>query len=153
MIKTTYFYLFYFFSCGEYFAINIDLIYVTEKFLNKEDDKQKKKRKKMTSHPDNIPPPKADFTAPPPYDAKDYSTVIPSEPSKLPTYEEVQLEKTLHGEMPMPQQMMPPPICPPGRPPHHVPGAGAVTFIAIDAADAENMAVDNSLLGTGIEQE
>lgn len=39
----------------------------------------------------DIPPPKADFSAPPPYEAN---------PSlmKLPTYEDVQREKCLHGE-------------------------------------------------------
>lgn len=42
--------------------------------------------------PEDIPPPKPDFLAPPPYEVV----------TKLPSYEEVQREKTLHGE-PIPQ--------------------------------------------------
>lgn len=45
---------------------------------------------------DDIPPPKADFSAPPPYEVA----------TKLPTYEEVQREKHLEGEQipdPIPQ--------------------------------------------------
>lgn len=108
----------------------------------------------MAPQPDNIPPPKADFTAPPPYEAGDYSVVShPIEPSKLPTYEEVQLEKSLHGEpiQPMQPQLLPPSICATGRQPHHTPNTGNVTFIAIaDTTDAENITSDNSLLGTDI---
>lgn len=37
---------------------------------------------------DDLPPPKLDFSAPPPYELA----------TKLPSYEEVQREKTLHGE-------------------------------------------------------
>lgn len=81
--------------------------------------------------PDNISPPKADFSAPPPYEANDYTNVVQSNVSKLPTYEEVQLEKTLHGESPIQPQILPPSICATGRPPHHAPNSGAVTFIAI----------------------
>lgn len=64
---------------------------------------------------DDIPPPKADFSAPPPYDAG----------AKLPTYEEVQREKSLQGES------------------SRVP----LAFLAIDteAADNEN---GSGLLGT-----
>lgn len=109
----------------------------------------------MAPHPDHIPPPKADFTAPPPYslEAGDYTSVVPLpvEPSKLPTYEEVQLEKTLHGEPQILPQILPPSICAAGRPPHHTPNTGNVTFIAIaDTTDAENITSDNSLLGTDI---
>lgn len=102
----------------------------------------------MAPQPDNIPPPKADFTAPPPYEAGDYtSNVLPVEPSKLPTYEEVQLEKSLHGE-PIQPQILPPSIC---AQPHHTPNTGNVTFIAIaDTTDPENITSDNSLLGTDI---
>lgn len=39
----------------------------------------------------DIPPPKADFSAPPPYEANPSGM-------KLPTYEDVQREKCLHGE-------------------------------------------------------
>lgn len=38
----------------------------------------------------DIPPPQADFSAPPPYDV--------AANSKLPTYEEVQREKQMEGE-------------------------------------------------------
>lgn len=102
----------------------------------------------MTPPPDPIPPPKADFTAPPPYEASNYTTVMPVvHHSKLPTYEEVQMEKSLHGELPMPQSM--PSIGPPpGRVgPQH---PGAVTFIAIDASEAEQIAGENNLLGTDL---
>lgn len=98
----------------------------------------------MAPQPDNIPPPKADFTAPPPYEAGDYTSNGPVEPSKLPTYEEVQLEKSLHGE-PIQPQILPPP-------PHH-PNTANVTFIALsDTTDPENntSGLDNSLLGTDI---
>lgn len=40
---------------------------------------------------EDIPPPKADFSAPPPYEVA----------TKLPSYEEVQLEKSLQGELHM----------------------------------------------------
>lgn len=106
----------------------------------------------MGPQPDNIPPPKADFTAPPPYEANDYTTVVPPmvEPSKLPTYEEVQLEKSLHGESIQPQ-ILSPSICATGRQPHHTSNTGNVTFIAIaDTTDPENITSDNSLLGTDI---
>lgn len=99
---------------------------------------------------DSIPPPKADFTAPPPYEASNYTTVMPVVPqSKLPTYEEVQMEKNMHVQLPMPQQL--PPMHPPGRNnhPHHGPG-GAVTFIAIDSTDADSITTDNTLLGTDL---
>lgn len=104
----------------------------------------------MSPQPDrDLSPPKADFSAPPPYEASDYTTIQSAvEQSKLPTYEEVQLEKTLHGELP-PQQILPPIN---RTSAHHAPQAGgAVTFIAIDAADAENITTDNSLLGTDIQ--
>lgn len=106
----------------------------------------------MAPQPDNIPPPKADFTAPPPYEASDYTTVLPTvvEQSKLPTYEEVQLEKSLHGELPIQAQILPPSICVTGRSTHHTSNNGAVTLIAIEAPDAENITNDNSLLGTDI---
>lgn len=41
-----------------------------------------------SSDNEDIPPPKPDFLAPPPYEVA----------TKLPTYEEVQREKTLQGE-------------------------------------------------------
>uniref|UniRef100_A0A1B6IDT2 NEDD4 family-interacting protein 1-like n=1 Tax=Homalodisca liturata TaxID=320908 RepID=A0A1B6IDT2_9HEMI len=73
---------------------------------------------------DDIPPPKADFSAPPPYDLA----------TKLPTYEEVQREKTLQGELPLPR------AGPPHRP-------QTLAFLAIDT-DAVESDGENSLLGT-----
>lgn len=52
----------------------------------------------LSSTSDDIPPPKADFSAPPPYEAV----------TKLPTYEEVQREKFLEGSaIPL---TLPPPV-------------------------------------------
>ncbi|XP_075234787.1 nedd4 family interacting protein [Lycorma delicatula] len=74
---------------------------------------------------EEIPPPKADFSAPPPYDLA----------TKLPSYEEVQREKTLQGELPLPR----------GPASHH--RQQTLAFLAIDteAGDADG---ENSLLGT-----
>lgn len=108
---------------------------------------------------DELPPPKADFSAPPPYELSS-SDLHEIPHSKLPTYEEVQMEKSLNGEMPpslTAHLAMPPP---PPPPPHHqlttqtrTTGTGtqpALTFIAIDTSDAENLTSDHSLLGTDI---
>lgn len=46
----------------------------------------------FTDSVQEIPPPQADFSAPPPYDV--------AANSKLPTYEEVQREKQMEGEGP-----------------------------------------------------
>nr|CAD7591769.1 unnamed protein product [Timema genevievae] len=75
----------------------------------------------VQSDADDIPPPKADFSAPPPYEVA----------MKLPTYEEVQREKTLAGE-PTPGQ-------------HHT--RVPLAFLAIDteAADRDH---ESGLLGT-----
>ncbi|XP_046867898.1 NEDD4 family-interacting protein 1-like isoform X1 [Drosophila willistoni] len=154
---------------------------------------------------DQLGPPKADFSAPPPYEANGQHVMValpppqhqmPSlgltthngggigmvgvEPSnvvvcgvvdvpqdvhgKLPTYEEVQMEKSLNGELPpafltLPstQQLPPPPN--PLLPPNPLrDGAAAVrsaqpalTFIAIDASDPENsLSTTDNLLGTDI---
>lgn len=85
---------------------------------------------------------------------------------KLPTYEEVQMEKSLNGELPpgFLTTVHPPP--PPPNPllvnlrdtqqQHRTPGTAgsspAMTFIAIDASEAENLTstTDNNLLGTDI---
>lgn len=123
----------------------------------------------MSQPPPDLPPPKADFSAPPPYEATDYTVPLPQSQSKLPTYEEVQLEKSMHGEMPMPLQhpIQPPPSMVQSTQPTMVgglvgvrgtaggptggagPGTG-LTFIAIDTTDTENITTDNSLLGTDI---
>lgn len=85
---------------------------------------------------------------------------------KLPTYEEVQMEKSLNGELPpafltLPStQQLPPPPNPllplPPNPLRDGPGAvrsaqPALTFIAIDASDPENsLSTTDNLLGTDI---
>ncbi|KAK1131120.1 hypothetical protein QLX08_009827 [Tetragonisca angustula] len=81
---------------------------------------------RMTEEED-IPPPKADFSAPPPYEVA----------TKLPSYEEVQREKTLQGE-PYPQIHMPENIRTPPRP---------LTILAIDTEAAEGDP-ESGLLGT-----
>ncbi|KAH8380426.1 hypothetical protein KR009_010669 [Drosophila setifemur] len=153
---------------------------------------------------DQLGPPKADFSAPPPYEANGHQmgmqgqmpmmTLATAEPGqigqmsmqmqvqlpgqedlmnagqlqeihgKLPTYEEVQMEKSLNGELPpafltLPssQQLPPPPnpLLPPN--PLRDGPAGvrsaqpALTFIAIDASDPENsLSTTDNLLGTDI---
>ncbi|XP_006622317.1 NEDD4 family-interacting protein 1-like [Apis dorsata] len=76
---------------------------------------------------EEIPPPKADFSAPPPYEVA----------TKLPSYEEVQREKTLQGE-PYPQMHMPENIRTSPRP---------LTILAIDTEAAEGDP-ESGLLGT-----
>ncbi|XP_003490680.1 NEDD4 family-interacting protein 1-like [Bombus vosnesenskii] len=76
---------------------------------------------------EDIPPPKADFSAPPPYEVA----------TKLPSYEEVQREKTLQGE-PYPQIHMPENIRTPARP---------LTILAIDTEVVEGDP-ESTLLGT-----
>ncbi|XP_037721578.1 NEDD4 family-interacting protein 1-like [Drosophila subpulchrella] len=159
-----------------------------------------------SSGDDQLGPPKADFSAPPPYEANvghGQQVALPAQMSaltlattdpgqmqipmqmqvqlpgqadlmnaqlppeihgKLPTYEEVQMEKSLNGELPpafltLPssQQLPPPPN--PLLPPNPLrDGAAAVrsaqpalTFIAIDASDPENsLSTTDNLLGTDI---
>ncbi|CAH2238671.1 NEDD4 family-interacting protein 1 isoform X1 [Pararge aegeria] len=74
----------------------------------------------------DIPPPIADFSAPPPYDV--------AANSKLPTYEEVQREKQMEGDD------TPPPI--PPRPP-------IAAFVTVETTEAA-ADPENSLLGTDI---
>ncbi|XP_018301468.1 NEDD4 family-interacting protein 1-like [Mycetomoellerius zeteki] len=76
---------------------------------------------------EEIPPPKLDFSAPPPYEVA----------TKLPSYEEVQREKTLQGE-PQPQIHMSGNIRPPQQP---------LTILAIDTEAAEGDP-ESGLLGT-----
>lgn len=100
--------------------------------------------------PQELKPPKADFSAPPPYEATNNSeyTFPTPESSKLPTYEEVQLEKSLHGELP---PMPPPPFSSPtNSQPGSCPATPALHFIAIDTTDTETIVNDTSLLGTDI---
>lgn len=117
---------------------------------------------------DDLPPPKADFSAPPPYEVTDNTIHDPyAQPNhqemttKLPTYEEVQMEKMINHELPIPpginSHMPPPPppsitghpLGPVGRTAGGANGGPAMTFIAIDT-DGENINADNSLLGTDI---
>ncbi|EDW69158.1 NEDD4 family-interacting protein 1 [Drosophila virilis] len=149
---------------------------------------------------DPLGPPKADFSAPPPYEpdaqgqgGQEQLGLAPQLPSlaltthhvvgeggqpqselvlpqelhgKLPTYEEVQMEKSLNGELPpafltLPStQQLPPPPNPllplPPNPLRDGPAAvrsnhPALTFIAIDASDPENsLSTTDNLLGTDI---
>lgn len=78
----------------------------------------------------DIPPPRADFSAPPPYDV--------AANSKLPTYEEVQREKQMEGE-----------ILQPLPPPNH-PTITAFVTVEPTEATAEQLDPENSLLGTDI---
>ncbi|XP_036338227.1 NEDD4 family-interacting protein 1-like [Rhagoletis pomonella] len=163
-----------------------------------------------TSNGEELGPPKADFSAPPPYELTNsggntqqlqHSSLQQAPPvlqvslppintptpagvmmvtgdmpimqhtAKLPTYEEVQMEKSMNGELPPPfmnaHVLQPPPLPPPNPLLAHIrdgvgsmPGTGtnaagttpALTFIAIDASEAENLTstTDNSLLGTDI---
>lgn len=104
----------------------------------------------MPNHQE-LAPPKADFSAPPPYESCENITA-----SKLPTYEEVQMEKILNEELPSQPPLMPPP--PPGI--NDIPGVrssqgppmgynSGLTFIAIDA-EGDAVTGENSLLGTDI---
>lgn len=114
------------------------------------------------SNNDDLPPPKADFSAPPPYEATDNNSSQYGTPhhqemtTKLPTYDEVQMEKMINHEILIPPgtgvQMPPPPpsitglpLGPTGRSAGG--GAPAVTFIAIDA---EGESINSDLLGTDI---
>lgn len=81
------------------------------------------------SDTEEIPPPKPDFTAPPPYEVA----------TKLPSYEEVQREKTLQGEPPS-QIHMPGNIRSPQQP---------LTILAIDTEAAEGDP-ESGLLGTDV---
>lgn len=103
---------------------------------------------------DNYAPPKLDLTAPPAYSRIDYNqsqsniqlspiseNVSPS--CKLPSYEEVQMEKILNDEPMQLNNLQPPP------PIHHSMRApNDMTFIAIENGD--EISNDNGLLGTDI---
>lgn len=150
-----------------------------------------------TGGDDPLGPPKADFSAPPPYEPDAHgqggqqvgqgmmgglstngcaNDVVAQHQQqleqqqqdlhgKLPTYEEVQMEKSLNGELPpafltLPsQQQLPPPPNPLlPLPPNPLRDNAAVraaqpalTFIAIDASDPENsLSTTDNLLGTDI---
>jgi hypothetical protein len=107
----------------------------------------------------DIPPPKVDHSAPPAYSRVDYSHQTQnhigmqqspndnvSQSCKLPTYEEVQMEKILNDE-PIPINSMPPPSL------HHhsmrAPLPNDMTFIAIENGNDE-INSDDGLLGTDI---
>lgn len=114
----------------------------------------------MPNNQDPFQPPKLDLSAPPAYSRIDYNipqTVqlppINENPAhgKLPTYEEVQMEKILNDELQIPPQMMNPP---PPPPIHHSMRAplnntqNDMAFIAIESGD--EISSDNGLLGTDI---
>lgn len=97
----------------------------------------------------DLAPPKADFSAPPPYESCENISA-----GKLPTYEEVQMEKILNEELPSQPPLMPPP--PPGI--NDIPGMvrqspapynSGLTFIAIDP-ESDTVPTENSLLGTDL---
>ncbi|CAH1955276.1 unnamed protein product [Acanthoscelides obtectus] len=90
-----------------------------------------------SSYTEDIPPPKPDYYAPPPYE-------VATKGTKLPTYEEVQREKHLEGQdisIPInsPSQRPIPTFIQPG------PGPGP-RVLTIDSENSED--VDTSLLGT-----
>lgn len=110
---------------------------------------------------EDIPPPKADFSAPPPYELEDTTAQQQQITSKPPTYEEVEMEKSRQGEplgIPI-QYHLPPPSLPALPNPtsgHPVRGHGhgqaasnGLTFIAIDN-DTDTMPSESSLLGTDV---
>ncbi|XP_058807891.1 NEDD4 family-interacting protein 1-like isoform X2 [Phymastichus coffea] len=85
----------------------------------------------LTNTTEEIPPPKPDFSAPPPYEVA----------TKLPSYEEVQREKTLQGE-PIPQI----------HPQIHLPGVvrapqQPLTILTIDTDGVEGDP-ESTMLGT-----
>lgn len=80
-----------------------------------------------TMSSEEIPPPKLDFSAPPPYETA----------TKLPTYEEVQREKSMQGEIP-------------DVPPATVHRPQTYAFFAIDAEAANQADADSGLLGTDV---
>lgn len=121
---------------------------------------------------EDLQPPKADFSAPPPYELTDpqqnqlnrqtnrpfhqpqtvqlppINSIDPQSNCKLPTYEEVQMEKILNDE---PIHLNPTPsmrVAPPPHPANQSQGA-TMTFIAIDS-DGEQISSESNLLGTDI---
>ncbi|KAL5290036.1 NDFIP1 family protein [Megaselia abdita] len=103
---------------------------------------------------DDFPPPKTDFSAPPPYEANfsappSITLNIPeNNEASLPTYEEVEFEKSL--------ELMPPPFQPHPLPPPQLPEGitrleQPITFLSIETNnDNTNSSNDNSLLGTDL---
>ncbi|RZC41031.1 DUF2370 domain containing protein [Asbolus verrucosus] len=83
-----------------------------------------------SSSSDDIPPPKADFYAPPPYE-------VATKTTKLPTYEEVQREKNLE------EQTVPNTLPPTRLSQYRTPGQRILTI-----ENESNEDVDTSLLGT-----
>lgn len=126
---------------------------------------------------EDLGPPKADFSAPPPYELTDpqqgnrqnrpfnqpqtvqLPPIINSTDTqsncKLPTYEEVQMEKILNDEPIHSLNQIPPPpihhsmrVAPPSHPANQSSGP-TMTFIAIDT-DGEQISSETNLLGTDI---
>lgn len=101
---------------------------------------------------DELEPPKDLFMAPPAYSrydntpanlaaANNHQSIHP----KLPTYEEVQMEKILNDEIPFTHPSPPPPINPSMRASANT---ADMTFVAIESND--EMSGDNNLLGTDV---
>ncbi|KAG5677638.1 hypothetical protein PVAND_007379 [Polypedilum vanderplanki] len=100
------------------------------------------------SNNDDYPAPKLDNTAPPPYTPYSGMQLPPINENispKLPTYEEVQMEKILNDE-PIPINTMPPP---PIHSSMRVAPLQNDMFIAIENG-GEEISSDDSLLGTDI---
>ncbi|XP_055377009.1 NEDD4 family-interacting protein 1-like [Condylostylus longicornis] len=112
------------------------------------------------SNVDCIAPPSTDFGAPPPYEVDDSNQNFYYEENgrqtRLPTYEDVEREKTLCGESPLQltstlpdgnHPMQPSSNC---EPISTTPTQPSLAFIGIDLTDAVNLTGDNSLLGTDV---
>jgi hypothetical protein len=113
----------------------------------------------MPNQPEDLQPPKDMFLAPPAYSRYDQTAnITQTSPDndhqslnshcKLPTYEEVQMEKILNDEIPFASMLNPPP-----PPPIH-PSMRAqnqqndMAFVSIESND--EIGGDNSLLGTDV---
>lgn len=106
---------------------------------------------------EDLEPPKDMFLAPPAYSRFDSTPINFNQTvaannhqsinhPKLPTYEEVQMEKILNEEIPYPlNPPPPPPINPSMRASNQT---SDMTFVAIESSD--EMSSDNNLLGTDV---
>lgn len=113
----------------------------------------------MPNQPEDLQPPKDMFLAPPAYSRYDQTAnITQTSPEndhqtlnshcKLPTYEEVQMEKILNDEIPFASMLNPPPP-PPIHPSMRASNPQSdMAFVAIESND--EMSSDNSLLGTDV---